>query len=116
VGHKIPGYSHHKARNLGKARYHGKDHYFPGPYNSPESLKAYAEWVDRLLIRRDDTEAPEATNAPASADPAPSCLTIAELIEKFWDYARTDYRSDGQPTAEHQVVRFALRPVLEMSG
>jgi integrase len=111
--HKVPGYSHHKARNLGKVRYQGRDHYFPGPYNSPESLRAYADWVDRLHSRRGATEAPEAAGALATDDPAPNCLTIAELIEKYWDHARTYYRRDGQLTGEHAVIRAALRPLLD---
>jgi integrase len=112
--HKIPRYSHHKARNLGKVRHRGKDHYFPGPYNSPESLKAYAEWIDRLIGQKGATEAPEAADVPATDDPAPSCLTIAELVEKYWDHVLSWYRRDGELTGEHAVIRAALRPLLDM--
>jgi integrase len=45
---------------------------------------------------------------------APACLTIAELIERYWGHAKTYYRRDGEPTGEHEVIRFALRPLLKM--
>jgi hypothetical protein len=63
---------------------------------------------------REATEPGQETSEPAksSAGPAVSQLTIAELIERYWEHAQTYYRRDGQPTGEHEVIRAALRPLL----
>jgi integrase len=114
--HKLPSYFLHKPSGRARVRYHGVDRYLPGPYGSEESRKAYSKLIDRLMspdgtMNRDGTDMPGGEDAPA-----PSLLTIAELIEKFWDYARNYYRRDGKPTGEHEVIRFALRPLLKMFG
>jgi integrase len=109
--HQPPTYSLHKPSGRARVRYRGRDHYLPGPYGSAESRKAYAGLIDRLL---NHNVAPEATEAPDAA--APNLLTIAELIERFWDHAEVYYRRDGKPTGEHQVIRAALRPLLKMFG
>jgi integrase len=110
--HKPPTYAHHKPSGRARVRYRGVDHYLPGPYGSPESLKAYAELIARLTSPDGAREATEPTKAPEG--PAPNLLTIAELIERFWEHAQDYYRRDGQPTGEHQVIRAALRPLLHM--
>ena len=43
-------------------------------------------------------------------------LTIAELIDKFWEHAKRYYRRDGRPTGEHVVIRAAHRPLLDLYG
>jgi integrase len=113
--HKVPKYAEHKASGRGKVRHGGKDHYFPGLYNSPESLKAYAEFVDGLLKRKTLGE-PEAAGSgdPAEAVTAPVCLTVAELMKNYWVHVMAWYRRDGELTGEHAVIRSALRPLLRL--
>jgi len=43
---RAPKYRYWKTREQGFAELHGKRQYFPGQYNSPESLAAYQEWLD----------------------------------------------------------------------
>jgi integrase len=44
-------------------------------------------------------------------------LTIAELLERFWNHAKVYYRRpDGTPTGEADVCRAALRPLLRLFG
>jgi integrase len=83
----------------------------PGPYGSLQSRKAYAELIDRLLNHDSATAATEAPEATP-----PNLLTIAELIQRYWDFAKTYYRRDGEPTGEHEVIKFALRPLLRLFG
>jgi integrase len=83
----------------------------PGPFNSPESLRAYADFLDRL----------KADQSPAIHDklkdqPPANLLTIAELIERFYNHCLTHYRGPNGLTGEHAVVRCALRPLLNLFG
>jgi hypothetical protein len=45
----VPSYLPHKARNCGKVRIDGRDHYLPGEFDSPESLEAYRRFVAEYL-------------------------------------------------------------------
>jgi integrase len=109
--HKQPTYFHHKASNRARVRCGGKDHYLPGDYGSPESLRAYADLLESLK----DTGTVHAASKPGD-EPAPILLTIAELVEKYWDHAQVYYRRDSVPTGEADVIRAALRPTLQMFG
>jgi integrase len=109
--HTPPAYSLHKPSGKARVRFRGRDHYLPGRYGSQESRAAYDKLIDRLM---NQDGAPEATGAADA--PAPNLLTIAELIEQYWIHARTYYRRDGEPTGEHEVIKFALRPLLRLFG
>jgi integrase len=111
--HKQPAYFYHKASNRARVRYRGKDHYLPGAFGSAESRKAYHELLARLVSEEAE---PGASKPTAAAAPAPSLLTIAELIEKYWEHAGLYYRRDGVPTGEADVIRSALRPSLALFG
>ena len=48
---------------------------------------------------------------------APDDLTIAELVERFWAFAKSHYRApDGSPSLEQDNYRLALRPLLSLYG
>jgi integrase len=48
-------------------------------------------------------------------EPSPALLSIAELIERFWGWAKVYYqRPDGTPTGYADVCKAALRPVLRL--
>src|SRR5262249_35678627 len=107
--HRYPKYRLHKATNRARVRHEGRTYRLPGPFDSPEMHRGYAELIDRL-----ERGEPAATNGAVreKATP-PSLLTIAELIERFWDYAVIHYRKQGGvQTGEAAVIRCALRPLL----
>ncbi len=83
----------------------------PGPYNSPQSLRAYADFIDRLK----SGDLPE-TGEKLKDRPPANLLTIAELIERFWAHCLVHYRRNGEPTGEAAVIKCALRPLLDLCG
>jgi integrase len=82
----------------------------PGLYNSPESLRGYADFIDRLKAGESLAAAEKPKETPRNL------LTIAELIERFWAHCLIYYRGPRGLTGEHLVVRCALRPLLELFG
>jgi integrase len=90
------------------ARLAGRDHYFPGPYDSPESRAAYDAFVARWLAdgRRDPDRQPDPL--PDAID---ASLTIDEVIVKYLGFARGHYRQRGTQTSEVGNIRDALRPL-----
>ncbi|MGO9922875.1 MAG: hypothetical protein ACLQIB_50290, partial [Isosphaeraceae bacterium] len=79
--HKPPAYSLHKPSGLARVRFRGKDHYL-GRFGSKESLEAYSRLLARL-VQNDVSDEPG-----SGPEAAPSVLTIAELIDKFWEHAK----------------------------
>ena len=53
-----PRYLRHSARNLGYFRIDGKQIYFPGPWNSAESLAAYEEGLAEWRMEADREKYP----------------------------------------------------------
>src|SRR5262245_39709146 len=105
---KPPKYSRHAATGRARVRHQGREHYLPGAYGSPESLEAYSRFVAGLA-------SPLA--AGAVPEPSPLVLSIAELLERFWNWSKVYYRRpDGIPTGEADVCRAALRPLLNLFG
>jgi integrase len=48
---------------------------------------------------------------------AASHVTVAELIDRYWQHVQTYYRRpDGSPTGEVQCFRYALRPLNHLHG
>jgi hypothetical protein len=96
--HRPPAYLRHKARNLGYSRIDGRQVYFPGHWNSAESLAAYeartAEWRK-------------------SADHEKYPWTIADLAAAYADYAEVQFRKHGEPTRQVANVKAALRLLIQ---
>jgi hypothetical protein len=82
--HRPPASFHPRTSNWARIRCYGKDRYLPSPFSSPESGKAYSELLARLV---DPDVSAEPTKAEDS--PAPRPLTIAELVESYWEHAKT---------------------------
>lgn len=83
----------------------GKDHYL-GRWNTKASRAEYdrltGEWLagGRHLLPGDKEAG----------------LTIAELVLRYWKFARTYYRKDGRPTGAISGIRVALRILRKTYG
>jgi integrase len=108
---RYPAYRLHSPSGRARVRHQGKDFWFPGKHNSPESMRAYADFIEHLKIGA----TPE-THQKMKDRPPVNLLTIAELIERFYAHCLVHYRRNGEPTGEHVVIRAALRPVLDLCG
>ncbi|MEZ6235856.1 MAG: hypothetical protein R3B68_16875 [Phycisphaerales bacterium] len=106
---KIPSYRLHKAWGLAVVRLDGKDIYL-GKHGSPESRAEYnrviAEW---LTSRR------AALLAEPGSGPPPD-LTVAELVDGFFEWADGYYVKNGRPTSEINALNDAVRPLVKLYG
>jgi integrase len=102
---RVPGYRHHKARDLAVVRLDGRDVYL-GTYDSPESHAKYRQVIAEWLARK-----------PAAQSSAPEGHTVDEIVMLFLE-AHKDYytREDGTPTGELNNFVDALRPVRQIYG
>lgn len=102
---RIPRYCLHKPSGQARVIIKGR-HCYLGPYGSTESWEKY----HRLLAEQTGL-------AVSPASPTPDHpLTIAELIDNYWEHVLQHYVKDGQLTGEHNNIRAALRPVLKLYG
>ncbi len=46
---RIPKYRKHSTRDLGLVEHAGKRAYFPGKFNSPESIASYAKFLEPIF-------------------------------------------------------------------
>ena len=103
---KIPSYLPHPASGQARVRVNGHDIYL-GPYDSPESKQAYA----RLIAENVGNG-----QAPTITIPAGGLLTIAALVVKYDDFARTYYVKNGVPTDEKYAIKAAVAPLVRLYG
>ena len=103
---KAPKYRFHKARDLAVVTIGGRDHYL-GAYDSPESREKYHRLVAEFLAARSD---------PLPAIASPPAITITELIAKYWQFSKTYYVKNHQPTSELSAIKLALRFVRKLYG
>lgn len=102
---RVPKYRRHKGVNRGFIEYQRKRTYLPGPYNSPESLAAYEQFVKDLQIAnllQDRRE--RQLHAPAEL----AAVTVGELVVEFLAYAEDYYG----PVGEFQNFRAAAAYLL----
>jgi integrase len=109
---RIPSYRYHKASRQAVVVLDGRSHYL-GAWDSPESRAEYDRLIAEYLAgRRRRTLA-----GPGRPGPAPSDLTLNELILAFQDHALAHYRGpDGRPTRHLDNLKDALRPVRALYG
>jgi integrase len=81
----------------GYCRVDGRQHYFPGAWDSAESRSAYDAFLDAWLQKH---------------DPNRSVATIGQLCLEYVRYADATYRKHGQPTGEVNNIRSALKLLL----
>jgi integrase len=109
---RIPSYRYHKASRQAVVVLDGRSHYL-GAWDTTESRAEYDRLIAEYLAgRRRRTLA-----GPGRPGPAPSDLTVNELILAFLDHAVVHYRApDGRPTRHLDNLKDALRPARALFG
>jgi hypothetical protein len=103
---RTPSYCHHKASGQAVVRIDGTDHYL-GKYGTPASQAEYDRLIAEWLGNGRRLAAPTADDG----------LTVAELILAYWQWAERYYRNDhGEPGAELENIRLALKPLRQLYG
>jgi len=62
----IPAYTLHRGTGQARVRIDGRDHYYLGRYESPESRHRYKELVDKWRFEKGAKESPDLTIAQRS--------------------------------------------------
>ena len=95
---KIPKYRRHSTRNLGFVEHNKKRIYFPGAFNSFESLSAYADFVKSLGAATTGTIGrPDIGKAP-----------IILLVNEYLDWANERYS-----TQTYKKKKYFAQPLVE---
>lgn len=103
---KIPSYLPHPASGQARVRFNGRDIYL-GPYGSPESRQAYARFIAENVGNG---------KPPTITVPEGERLTIAALVVKYDDFARTYYVKNGVATDEKYAIKAAVAPLVRLYG
>jgi integrase len=98
---KTPKYRLHKPTGQAVVTLNGHDHYL-GDHNTEESRRAYDRLIAEWLL---------GGRAPISQG---HDITMAELLDAFWQHAKKHYRSDGKPTTSLDNFRSLIKVVLEL--
>jgi len=112
----IPAYRRHSTKDQGISDVYRDDGkrtkiYFPGSFNSPESMAAYAKLV--ALIAAHGGKLPSPSGSSAADD-----KTIEEFVLEFMDKRVAVYyqNADGTPKREAENFRNSLRPLVRLFG
>ena len=100
-----PKYCQYKRTDQAYVRINGRFIYL-GPYNSEESREAYRRVVAEWMI----------TGQAPSEEGEEAGITIVELMVQYWQHVEKHYRKNGQPTAEQDSIRSALRRLKMLYG
>lgn len=95
-----PAYRRHKSSNLAYVTIGGKPIYL-GAYGSPESRRRY-----RAIIREWEDSAGRAELPPL---PLRRGCTVETLTASFLDFAKAEYRMDGESTSSYRKFRHIVR-------
>jgi len=95
---RVPKYRKHTTRNLGFVEVNKKRKYFPGPFNSSESLAAYADFIK--TIKPDDADTPE-----------PEKTSVLFLVLRYLDWAKTRYSA-----GTYEELKYFAKPLIEHYG
>lgn len=104
---RIPAYRLHKPSGQAVVRIDNRDHYL-GKHDSKASREKYHRLVAEWLV--------DLTNSQVSQAPVarPSNLTISQLMLAYWEFVKSYYVKNSQPTDEQCAIRAALRPLLDL--
>jgi len=103
----VPSCRLHRQSGQAIVTFGGRDHLL-GPHNSPTSGEKYKQLIARSLL---GTLEPA---PPASA--APAVPTVAELVERFYDFADGYYQRAGVATGEAGNYRLVGRHLVATYG
>ncbi|MEZ6232911.1 MAG: site-specific integrase, partial [Phycisphaerales bacterium] len=90
-------------------RLDGKDIYL-GKHGSPESRAEYNRVIAEWLTSRRAALLAEPGQGP------PPDLTVAELVDAFFEWADGYYVKNGRPTSEVNALNDAVRPLVKLYG
>lgn len=102
---RIPKYRRFIPRNRGFVEWKGKRYYLPGDYGSPQSQKAYQEFLRKNVLTGDPGEI--AVSAPGDNKDA---LPLANLVAAYLAHARNHY---GEGRTEYGNCFNAIKPFLK---
>jgi len=100
-----PQYCQYKRTDQAYVRINGRFIYL-GPDDSEERREAYRRIVAEWTI----------TGLAPSEEGEEAGITIVELMVQYWQHVEKHYRKNGQPTAEQDSIRSALRRLKMLYG
>ncbi len=100
---RVPSYRRHKPTGQAVVTLNGRDIYL-GKHGTAASRGAYDRMIGEWLAA--------GRCVPRSAVD----LTVAELAHAYWQFAKSYYRKDGQPSPFLATIRLALRHLREVYG
>jgi integrase len=103
---KVPSYNHHKQSGQARVRIGGRDIYL-GPYGSPSSKELYAQLIAEHFANG-ESQSIVVTNGEK--------LSLAALVVKYDDFAKSYYVKNGTPTGERYVIKMAVAPLVNLYG
>lgn len=98
-----PKYRRHAVRNIAFVEWNRKRHYLPGAYKSPESLKAYRQFLDRNVYPFSVVESP----------PKESPL-VADIVSRYLAWAERNYPTGSR--SEFSNMRAASAHLTSQHG
>ncbi len=103
---KVPSYLPHSASGQARVRFHGRDIYL-GPFGSPESKQEYARFIAEHF---GNGESPSMQIAIGER------LSVAALVVKYDDFAKSYYVKNGVATDERYAIKAAVGPLVQLYG
>jgi hypothetical protein len=102
---RVPKYRHHKHSGQAYVELNGRFHYL-GKFDSQESHEEYKQLIAKHLAQKPDV---------LEVTPPPS-LKVEELILRYFQFAKTYYVQNGQPTGEITSLSIALKRLRGLYG
>lgn len=97
----VPRYRKHRASGQAIVSISGQDHYL-GPHGTRASKVEYDRLIAEWLV---------GNRQPHLSEEEAKGLTVAELLARYWQFAKRHYRKRGQPTRSLDEIRAALIPL-----
>ena len=104
LSNSLPKYRKHKATGRAVVTLDGREFYL-GAHGTKASKVEYDRLVSEWLA-----------NDRTLASVESHDFTVAELLLRYWNFAKNYYRKDGKPTQEISALKTALRPLRELYG
>jgi len=102
MARRIPSYRLHKGSGQAIVTLNGRDIYL-GVHNTPESRQRYDKLIAEWLASNRSVR-PEVS----------SSLTVAEVVDAYWEYAKVYYSKDGKVTKQGDRVKRSLVPLAKL--